>query len=1189
LVGHGEENPARSRAWPENWLRRKQKAANAPACTELIGGGRRDATQFAWLGCKLIFGLAVLILIGASLLVARIALAPLSINALGPQIANALDDRFGRRYEFGFGETAIVRNGYSPALSIDTLSIKERSGQTVLTAPRAEVSVDPLALIFGRVTPRRLEIFDVALHLQLRPDGSLAVPVSASASGSVALTPPLATALAARGNLQPPNAGTSNQAQDLTSKPPRALLVKQMAASVRLVIDMLTSPESPAAAIDRIGITRGKIIIDDETTGQTLAFNGVNLTFDKFSGATKFNLSVEGPNGRWSVSGVAEGTPGSERGLKLSFSNLSLDEILLATGTRAIGADFDMPLSGKLSVQMQGDGTLSEAAGQFEFGAGYLRFDNPNDEPMMIDKINGGLHWETAARRIVVDRWRLAAGATHFAFSGSVTPPVREGDPWSIGLINAEPGVAGPERPGEQPVMIDHASLAARLFLGEKKFVIDRASMSGPRCGLAMAGGIDWINGPHIRLGASISPTSVSAVMRLWPSFLAPPVKSYLLPRAHEGTVEKGTMQIDFDAADFRAMLADHAPPDEKSAVDFTIANASLEFLPGVPPLHGINGVGHITGRTATFTVADAAVDAGNNRVLAVSDGSFHIADAELKPTPAVIESKVTGSVEAVGELLSYDALKPYANLLLDPATLRGQTDGTLEIDMKLGPNMSPADTTIKINAAVTNFTAERLIGNEKLDAATLNVNVDPSGLRAIGQGILFGVPVTISMGHATGKTAEASIGLTLDDAVRTRLGFGSIPGLSGPIGAKITAPIGTGEKPKAKFDLDLGAAAIDTYGISKPAGRPGRITFALAVNDTGTTLDQIIVDAGTIQARGSADLGADFSLIAAKFPQVKLSAGDDMKVDAARAGETIKVIVLGNTIDARPFLKSVIFNPPDQNGNAAGSGDQHKDTDPLKEIEFDVKAGILSGYNKAIITGTELRFAKRGEEIQQFSFSGNFGGQAISCNLTNGGASPQIKLISDDAGSLLSFLDLYRHMERGRLTVGMRLAPDTLTGVLVIDDFVLRDEPALRRLIIEGAPPVDTQRSQKIDADVMAFNKLQVRFHRDGSRLDLSEGTMHGEAIGLTVQGSLDFVHDQVDMSGTFVPVYSLNNLFAKIPVVGMILAGGTNEGLIGVNYRITGMASAPTLNINPLSAIAPGIFRQIFGVMDLDPMRPQ
>jgi Protein of unknown function/AsmA-like C-terminal region len=1125
-------------------------------------------------------GLAVLTLVVGGLFVTRIALGPLSISGLGPQIANALDDRFGRRYEFDFGETAIVRNGYAPALSIDKLSIKERSGHTILTAPRAEVSVDPFALIFGRVTPRRLEIFDVELHLALRPDGSLALPVSANASDAVALTPPLATALAARGNSPPPDAGMP--------KPPRALLVKQMAASVRLVIDMLTSPESPAAAIDRIGITRGKIVIDDETTGQTLAFNGVNLAFDKFSGATRFDLSVQGPNGRWSASGVAEGTPGSERGLKLSFSNLSLDEILLATGTRAIGADFDMPLSGKLGIRVQGDGTLSEAAGQFEFGAGYLRFDNPNDEPMMVDKIHGGFHWEPAARRIVVDRWRLAAGATHFAFSGSVTPPVHEGDPWSIGLINAEPSVAGPERPGEQPVVIDHASLAARLFLGEKKVVLDRILLSGPRCGLAMAGGIDWTNGPHIRLGASISPTPVSAVMRLWPSFLAPPVKSYLLPRAREGTVEKGTMQIDFDAADLRGMMADHAPPDEKSAVDFTIANASLEFLPGVPPLRGINGVGHITGRTATFTVANAAVDAGNNRVLAVSDGSFHIADTEIKPTPAVVEAKVTGSVEAVTELLSYDALKPYANLLLDPATLRGQTDGTLEIDMKLGPNMSPADTTLKINAAVTNFTAERLIGTEKLDAATLNVNVDPSGLRASGQGSMFGVPVTITMGHATGKAAEASIGLTLDDAVRARLGFGSIPGVTGPIGAKITAPIGTGEKPKAKVELDLSGATIEISGVSKPAGRPGKVTFGLAVNDTGTSLDQIVVDSGTIQARGSADLGTDFSLIAAKFPQVKLSAGDDMKIDATRAGETTKVIVQGTAIDARPFLKALIFNPPEHGGIA--SGDEHKDAGAIREIEFDVTSAVLSGYNKAIITGAELRFAKRGDQIKQFAFAGTFGGQPISCNLTGEGTSPQLKLVSEDAGSLLSFLDLYTHMERGRLTVGMRLAPDTLAGVLVIDDFILRDEPALRRLVLEGAPPRDAQgRSQKIDAEAVAFNKLQVRFQRDGSRLDLSEGTMHGEAIGLTVQGTLDYVHDQVDMSGTFVPVYAVNNLFAKIPVVGMILAGGSNEGLIGVNYRITGMASAPTLNINPLSAIAPGIFRQIFGVTDFDPLRPQ
>ncbi|MGB6176689.1 MAG: hypothetical protein WBF43_10225, partial [Methylocella sp.] len=505
--------------------------------------------------------LVLFALAGGGFFVARLALGPLAIDGLAPQIAKALDDRFGHRYEFGFGGTAIVRNGFAPALSIDKLSIKELSGRMILTAPRAEVSVDPLALIVGRVTPRRLEIFDVEVHLTLRPDGSLALPVASNAGEAVALTPPLAAALARESPLPPPGAGTKDPAtQAFTARPPRAFLVKQMAASIRLVIDTLTDPASPAAAIDRIGIARGKVFIDDETSNQTMVFNGVNLGFDKSSGARRFDLSVEGPNGRWLASGVAGGMPGSERGLMLSFSNLSLDEILLAAGTRTIGADFDMPLSGKLSVRLQADGMLSEAAGQFEFGAGYLRFDDPDDEPLMIDKVTGGFHWNPAARRIVVDRWRLAAGATHFAISGFVTPPHREGDPWSIELANAEPSAAGPERPGEKPISIDHSDLAARLYLAEKKLVIDRFLFGGPQGGIAMAGGIDWSNGPHIRLGASISPAPVGTVLRLWPSFVAAPVRSYLLSRASEGTVENGTLRLDFDGADLRAMRAGHPP-----------------------------------------------------------------------------------------------------------------------------------------------------------------------------------------------------------------------------------------------------------------------------------------------------------------------------------------------------------------------------------------------------------------------------------------------------------------------------------------------------------------------------------------------------------------------------------------------------------------------------------------------------
>jgi len=1197
LAERGDDGPAKSWAWRQkNWrwqswrwdwlrekLRLKAKGEHLPACLKPAKSQQGVVLRCTKLGCKLALGLVLFVAAASGILATRLAIAPVSIKGLGPQIAQSLGERFGRGLQFSFGNVEIAREGYSPTVAVGGLSIKDSSGHVVLTAPRAEVSVGLLPLLFGDVKPKRLEIYDVEVQLTLRPDGSLAMPASANSDETVGLTQPLA-APPGFAAISPRQEGTATNPPPALPVKPRALLVKQMATTLRLLIDSLTDSESPAAAIDRLGISRGKLTVLDETAGQTLVFNGVNLEFGKAWEGTRFDLSVDGPNGRWSISGAANGKPGAQRGLKITLENLSLDEILLATGTRTIGADFDMPLSAKLGIRLHEDGAISEAAGRFEFGAGYLRFENPDDEPLMVDKIDGGFHWDSRARRIVIEPSRLAAGATHFAILGAVVLPVHEGDPWAVALSNAETGIAAPDRPGEESVAIDRLSLTGRLFLQKKMLSIDRFTFSGPKCGLALAGSVDWVNGPHVRLGASISPTPVRAVLRLWPSFLAPPIRSYLLPRVHEGILRKGTMRIDFDASDMDAMMRERPPGDEKSAVDFELSGADLEFLSGVPPLRGISGTGHISGRTATFKANHAELDAGDSQVLMVPEGSFHLADSGLKPTPAIVEAKVSASVGAVGKLLSYEALKPFANLPLDPATLRGHAEGMLEIDLKLGPNMGPDDVSHKINADVTDFYADRLIGSARLEAATLNVVADASGLRTSGQGIMFGVPVAIAMTRLPDKAAEASIVMTLDDGARARMGFGAIPGLSGLIGAKLSAPIGTGENPKAHVDLDLDQANIDIAGVSKPPGSPGKATFALNVTDTGALLDQLVIDAGSIQARGSANLGADFSLLAARFPQARLSSGDEMAIEATRAGETMKVNVQARIIDARPFLKSLIFNSPNPRAPANGA-DEHRDTGPIKEIEYDVVAGTLTGYNKIIVNGVELTYAKRGDQLQKFTFAGTVDGRTISSNLTGTGSSPQLNIVSEDAGSLLSFLDLYTHMQHGRLIAGMRLSPDTLAGALVIDDFLLRDEPGLRRLVLEGAPPADS----KIDANAISFNKLQVRFRRDGSQLELSEGTMHGEAIGLNVEGALDYVHDRVDMSGTFVPVYAFNNLFAKIPVVGFILAGGANGGLFGINYRITGKASAPTLSINPLSAIAPGIFREIFGVTDIDPLHPR
>jgi hypothetical protein len=159
--------------------------------------------------------------------------------------------------------------------------------------------------------------------------------------------------------------------------------------------------------------------------------------------------------------------------------------------------------------------------------------------------------------------------------------------------------------------------------------------------------------------------------------------------------------------------------------------------------------------------------------------------------------------------------------------------------------------------------------------------------------------------------------------------------------------------------------------------------------------------------------------------------------------------------------------------------------------------------------------------------------------------------------------------------------------GVLSVRNFTLRNEATLQKLVAEGARGREEQ--LPFDPTAVSFERLEAAFTRNGGRLDLRDGVVSGPSVGATIDGGIDFTRDQVALNGTFVPAYGLNNMFSRIPLFGPLLGGGANEGLIGINFRITGPASAPVLSLNPLSVMTPGFLRKIFGAADSVTLPPQ
>jgi hypothetical protein len=104
---------------------------------------------------------------------------------------------------------------------------------------------------------------------------------------------------------------------------------------------------------------------------------------------------------------------------------------------------------------------------------------------------------------------------------------------------------------------------------------------------------------------------------------------------------------------------------------------------------------------------------------------------------------------------------------------------------------------------------------------------------------------------------------------------------------------------------------------------------------------------------------------------------------------------------------------------------------------------------------------------------------------------------------------------------------------------------------------------------------------------MQVKESEVRGPLVGATVEGNIDFVKNDVRMRGTFVPLYGINNAFGQIPLVGLFL-GGQKEGLLGITYEVVGPPSAPTLRVNPMSAVAPGLLRKFFEFPNQKPAEP-
>jgi hypothetical protein len=1098
----------------------------------------------------------------------RLGAGPINLEMATPWLAAAIEENIGHGNTVEVGGTQIERAGrIRIAVRIRDIIVRDRDHAIVASAPKAEVKLSGTALLMGQLRAESLNLVDAELAVRITPDGYVTVSTGDNArplatgvaskrvpGGTPLPTGPPAAAIPLSPSSPAPSAAPPSAA---ATGPAKADTTSGLLAGLDW-LDSLSLTGLDGQNLNEIGLKNGSLIIDDQQRGNKWNFENISLSLRRPSGGgVALSVGEEG-NHAWSLRVVVGPPANGVRSVDIRADKVSTTNILLALRLKDLTYSADLPLTGELKGELGRDGLPTYFRGKITAGAGTIIDSDTPDYPMELDSAEVNVEWDSG-RRVLVAPFKIISGANRITLLAHLEPPNDSVPNWQLGFSGGTIVLAGIDN--EPPLIFNRIAIGVRFDTDKRRVLLTQADISNGEIGIAGTGSVDYSAEPRLTLGFAGTPMSASALKRMWPTLIVPEVREWVIDRVERGSLQRIEVGVNSPVRN----LSRRGPPipDDGLAVNIVASGVTLHPVDELPSVRDADLKAHVTGRTATVTIGQAVSDTPAGRKLNITDFVFEVPDMAPKPAPARVKFRIDGPVPAAAEILASDRLSEFSGTLVDPNSSKGTVSALVTLGLPIKRELTKADTTYAISADLGGFAADKLMMNQKLEANALKVIANNGGYQVKGDVKINGQQASLDYRKPNEGDADIKLQATLDDASRARLGFDLGPGFSGALPIKLTGKVGGDSR--MGIEADLTSLKLDNIlpGWVKLPGKSSRAVFNVVQRPQSTRLEDIVIDGGGVSIKGSIEVDQNGDLISANFPTYSPSEGDKTTLKAERGPDgVVKVTMRGEVFDGRGFLRSAI------------SGKEGDSKSKTKNIDFDVdlKLGAVAGFSGEALRAVDCKISRRSGVIKSFALSGKLGRDTPLTGDMRGRVQGHevVYIETNDAGAFFRFTDFYAKMVGGQLQLAMdppTVEPSAREGLINVSDFSVKGEAALDRLAAggpQGAP------------NGVSFSRLRAEFTRQNGQLGIREGVLKGPMIGGTIEGSIDS-GNQVRMSGTFVPMYGLNNMFGQIPVLGLFLGGGSNEGLFGVTYEVVGTTDKPVLRVNPISAILPGVSRKI------------
>ena len=1062
-----------------------------------------------------------------SLFAWRLSSGPISLSFLSSTFESILSAN-RQDIRIRLQDTILTWAGWDRTLDIRVLNVSalNADGAVLTTIPELSLSLSARALLRGLVAPKRIELFHPKIKLLRKPDGQIQLGFGAEKSKT-----------------QNSNDFLKFIIAELLKKP---------------------DPGDRLSYLDQIGIFDADLTLIDETLG--LAWRApssqVSLVRNKdgLEAEAIFALDISNQKAEFVV--LSQYQPMKKRlDISIRFTKVAPALFAHLESNLAPLADIKLPLGGSVDIGMSIDGAIDTVGFNLSGGPGKISLPEPVKQTLTLKKFDFKGQYRGKEQRINIDRLAIDLGN-----DGSFALPQSANHQMPLRSIVAR----------------------GSLDIKSKRLALDAVDLDFQGPTATIKGTVDGFGeGMTIQTDGTVHNIPVDDLRRYWPRAWGTSSHQWSTTHFTDGVIKKVRARSIIQSVgpnkyDVRSMNG-----------EIELRGVTLDYLAPMPKIRNTDSNGTFTQQRFDFNILH-----GEALGLKIKKGTVYITHLDQKDQYADIDLTIDGPVESALKLTESEPVGFMSSLGFTSKGTRGRSSTRLRLNFPLELALTVDRVDVSATTNMSDVAASKVLMNETLSDGLFQLKITKKGLDATGTANVGKMPATISLKRNFGKKDKPyrthyQISSRIKDAeqfMHEKFGFkfDESDYVRGPVQANFVMTSFDDKTSRGSLELNMETATVSllSLGWVKGAGIKGKIETDIDFkNNKPTNIPRFKIDISDLKANGSATFATGGKAVdKINLASVKFGRTDMQGTVNLESEDWTEYQLKGKSLDLSDIWSR--FSNEDNKETPT----ERKETPKFRLfLNFD-KLWLRKDQPLLNVVGS---LSRRGDLWQSVYLHGDVSKKgSVDIALYESDKNTRtLSVLSDDAGATLRALDHYDNMLDGKLKISGTY-DDTdldspLTARLKIDDYRIIKAPVLAKIVsilsITGI-------IESLQGRGLSFSSMEVPFVSRRGTVSFKDARASGPSLGFTAEGKI-YTHAEVlNLEGTVVPAYLINSFFGQIPLLGDLFTGGTKGGgIFAANYKMTGPVENPVVSVNPLTALAPGIFRNFFDIFKKNSPTPE